>query len=93
MSGFLPALETVRSAGFLVDTSTDNLARDIFIWWTEKFEEAGIDLQDGEGVVWMYTDPVDAASDPATVEIVAQDRVSLVHKRDAEEMRAASKAT
>ena len=90
-----PALETVRTIGFLVDACTDDLARDIFIWWTEKFEEAGVDLQDGEGVVWMYTDPVDASPDPdvvATEEIVAQDRVSLVHKRDTEEMKAASKA-
>lgn len=86
-----PALETVRTIGFLVDACTDELARDIFIWWTEKFEEAGIDLQDGEGVVWMYTDPVDAPLDPdaiAAEEIVAQNRVSLVHKRDPQEMKA-----
>ena len=56
MSGHLPALETVRTAGFLVDTSTDGLARDIFIWWTERFEYMGVDLVDGEGVIWMYED-------------------------------------
>ncbi|TCD65094.1 hypothetical protein EIP91_003103 [Steccherinum ochraceum] len=54
MSGFLPALETVRTAGFMVDTSTDGLARDIFIWWTERFEHMGVDLVDGEGVMWLY---------------------------------------
>ncbi|THH27171.1 hypothetical protein EUX98_g7015 [Antrodiella citrinella] len=56
MSGYLPALETVRTAGFLVDTSTDGLARDIFIWWTERFEYMGVDLVDGEGVMWLYED-------------------------------------
>ncbi|TFY51721.1 hypothetical protein EVJ58_g10416 [Rhodofomes roseus] len=34
-----PALETVRTVGFLVDACTDRFARNIFIWWTEKLEE------------------------------------------------------
>ncbi|KAJ8486922.1 hypothetical protein ONZ51_g4520 [Trametes cubensis] len=50
---FFPALEVVRTLGFLVDTSTDMFAPDVFIWWTERFERIGVDLQDGEGVVWM----------------------------------------
>ncbi|KAJ7665718.1 hypothetical protein B0H17DRAFT_1019210 [Mycena rosella] len=51
-----PALETVRTAGFLVDADTDSLVRDVFIWWGERFEHDGIDFQDGEGVVWLYAD-------------------------------------
>ncbi|TBU48122.1 hypothetical protein BD309DRAFT_987553 [Dichomitus squalens] len=51
-----PALEVVRTLGFLVGTSTDIFAPDVFIWWTEKFERVGVDLQDGEGVVWMLED-------------------------------------
>ncbi|CDO69160.1 hypothetical protein BN946_scf185042.g62 [Trametes cinnabarina] len=50
---FFPALEVVRTLGFLVGTLTDPCAPDVFIWWTERFEKVGIDLQDGEGVVWM----------------------------------------
>ncbi|OJT08776.1 hypothetical protein TRAPUB_282 [Trametes pubescens] len=48
-----PALEVVRTLGFLVGTSTDPFAPDVFIWWTERFERVGVDLQDGEGVVWL----------------------------------------
>ncbi|KZT71703.1 hypothetical protein DAEQUDRAFT_723782 [Daedalea quercina L-15889] len=85
-----PALETVRTVGFLVDACTDEFARDIFIWWTEKFEEHGLDLQDGEGVVWLYTDPVEGRQEVVTEEeIVALDCASLVHKSDAREMSAA----
>ncbi|KAI1795536.1 hypothetical protein LXA43DRAFT_990962 [Ganoderma leucocontextum] len=51
-----PALEVVRTLGFLVGTSTDPFAPDVFIWWTEKFERVGVDLQDGESVVWMLED-------------------------------------
>ncbi|KAI0666006.1 hypothetical protein C8Q78DRAFT_1083562 [Trametes maxima] len=51
--GLLPALEVVRTLGFLVGTSTDPFAPDIFVWWTERFERVGVDLQDGEGVVWL----------------------------------------
>ncbi|RDX54927.1 hypothetical protein OH76DRAFT_1452705 [Lentinus brumalis] len=47
---FFPALELVRTLGFLVGTSTDPFAPDVFIWWTEKYERVGVDLQDGEGV-------------------------------------------
>ncbi|KAI0358639.1 hypothetical protein OH77DRAFT_1200848 [Trametes cingulata] len=52
-AAFFPALEVVRTLGLLVGTSTDPVAPDVFIWWTEKFERVGVDLQDGEGVVWM----------------------------------------
>ncbi|KAH9920171.1 uncharacterized protein B0H18DRAFT_1122131 [Fomitopsis serialis] len=84
-----PVLETVRTLGFLVDACTDPFARDIFIWWTEKFEEHGLDLQDGEGVVWLYTDPVDGRQDVVVEEeIVADDCASLVHKSDAGEVQA-----
>ena len=30
--------------------------RDVVVAWTEKFERVGVDLQDGEGVVWMLDD-------------------------------------
>ncbi|KAI0948996.1 hypothetical protein AcW1_008717 [Taiwanofungus camphoratus] len=82
----LPALETVRTLGLLVDASADPLARDIFIWWTERFEDAGLDLQDGEGVVWMYTDPEEAAL-PKEAQEVAPDDAVLVHKPDAAQLR------
>ncbi|KAH9839125.1 uncharacterized protein C8Q71DRAFT_703613 [Rhodofomes roseus] len=85
-----PVLETVRTVGFLVDACTDQFARDIFIWWTEKFEEQGLDMQDGEGVVWLYTDPADGKQEiVAQDEIVAEDHASLVHKSDAEEVKSA----
>ncbi|KAI0779539.1 hypothetical protein C8Q74DRAFT_1316111 [Fomes fomentarius] len=47
---FFPALEVVRTLGFLVATSSDQYAPDVFVWWTERFESVGVDLQDGEGV-------------------------------------------
>ncbi|OSD07027.1 hypothetical protein PYCCODRAFT_1403917 [Trametes coccinea BRFM310] len=50
---FFPALEVVRTLGFMVASLTDPCAPDVFIWWTERFEKVGVDLQDGEGVVWM----------------------------------------
>ncbi|KAI0823430.1 hypothetical protein BC628DRAFT_1384820 [Trametes gibbosa] len=53
-----PALEVVRTLGFLVSTSTDPFAPDVFIWWTERFERVGVDLQDGEGVVWLLEEEV-----------------------------------
>ena len=59
-----PALEVVRTLGFLVGTSTDPFAPDVFIWWTEKFERVGVDLQDGEGVVWMLEDPMPEVRQP-----------------------------
>ncbi|KAF4597879.1 F-box domain-containing protein [Pleurotus pulmonarius] len=52
-----PKLEIVRTIGFLVDSCGDSLMKDIFIWWAERFEDQGIDLQDGEGVVYLYTEP------------------------------------
>jgi len=53
-----PYLETVRAVEFLVESDSDSLIKDIFIWWTEKFERRGVDLQDAEGVVWAYMDDV-----------------------------------
>lgn len=53
---FFPALEVVRTLGFLVATSSDQYAPDVFVWWTERFESVGVDLQDGEGVVWLLED-------------------------------------
>lgn len=54
-----PQLEMVRTAGFLVDADTDTLVKDVFIWWSERFERDGVDFQDGEGVVWMYGDDME----------------------------------
>ncbi|KAL1710335.1 hypothetical protein EV121DRAFT_275563 [Schizophyllum commune] len=65
-----PRLEVVRTVGFLVEADVDSLIKDIFIWWTEKFEKDGVDFQDGEGVVWLYTDPVveEGAADAGAAE-------------------------
>ncbi|KAF7315901.1 hypothetical protein MIND_00106700 [Mycena indigotica] len=51
-----PALETVRTAGFLVSAAadSDSQIKDVFISWREHFERDGVDFQDGEGVVWVY---------------------------------------
>jgi len=84
-----PALETVRTLGLLVDASTDQFARDIFIWWTEKFEEEGLDLQDGEGVVWLYTDPIGGKEVVTEEQVVPGDEASLVHKSNPLELIAA----
>ncbi|KIY44541.1 hypothetical protein FISHEDRAFT_67445 [Fistulina hepatica ATCC 64428] len=54
-----PNLEVVKTIGFMVDAETDVVIKDIFIWWTEKFEKDGVDFRDGEGVVWLYTDATD----------------------------------
>ncbi|KAF9452786.1 hypothetical protein P691DRAFT_772057 [Macrolepiota fuliginosa MF-IS2] len=56
-----PRLQEIRTVGYLVDADTDKLIKDIFIWWVEKFEDHGINLLDGEGVLWLYTDPVEGA--------------------------------
>lgn len=62
-----PRLQEVRTVGFLVDAETDRYIKDVFIWWVEKFEDYNIDLLDGEGVLWAYTDPVDEAIGPVEV--------------------------
>ncbi|KAJ7502381.1 hypothetical protein B0H11DRAFT_1988326 [Mycena galericulata] len=49
-----PSLEMVRTANFIVDADADSLVKDVFIWWSERFERDGVDFQDGEGVVWIY---------------------------------------
>ena len=54
-----PNLELIQTVGFFVGVETDNLAKDVFIWWVEKFEKQGIDFLDGEGVLWAYTEPVE----------------------------------
>ncbi|KAH9841855.1 uncharacterized protein C8Q71DRAFT_720928 [Rhodofomes roseus] len=85
-----PVLETVHTVGFLVDTCTDQLTRDVFIWWMEKFKEQGLDMQDGEGIVWLHTDPADGKQEiVAQDEIVAENHASLVHNSDAEEVKSA----
>ncbi|KAI0335076.1 hypothetical protein GY45DRAFT_1241550 [Cubamyces sp. BRFM 1775] len=67
---FFPALEVVRTLGFLVDTSTDMFAPDVFIWWTERFERIGVDLQDGEGVVWMLEEEQKASGAPGVEKVI-----------------------
>lgn len=58
-----PELELIQTVGYFVDADkSDELIKDIFIWWVEKFEEVGIDFLDGEGVLWAYTEPVDKKS-------------------------------
>ncbi|KAF8647060.1 hypothetical protein AX16_006895 [Volvariella volvacea WC 439] len=51
-----PHLEIIKTIGFMVDASSDTLIKDVFIWWTERFEKQGIDFLDGEGVLWAYTE-------------------------------------
>jgi hypothetical protein len=54
-----PELELIQTVGYFVDADkNDELIKDIFIWWVEKFEEVGIDFLDGEGVLWAYTEPI-----------------------------------
>ncbi|KAF5344003.1 hypothetical protein D9758_012882 [Tetrapyrgos nigripes] len=60
-----PYLETVRAVEFLVESDSDSFIKDIFIWWTEKFERRGVDFQDAEGVVWSYPDDDDDVDDVA----------------------------
>ncbi|CAL1706258.1 unnamed protein product [Somion occarium] len=52
----LPSLRKVQTIGFLVEGSTDFNTKDIVIWWMERFDEANMDLLDGEGVLWLYDD-------------------------------------
>ncbi|KDQ55778.1 hypothetical protein JAAARDRAFT_59743 [Jaapia argillacea MUCL 33604] len=51
-----PGLEVVRTVGFLVAAKASEEVKDVFVWWTERFEKKGIDFQDGEGVIWLYTE-------------------------------------
>jgi hypothetical protein len=32
------------------------MAQDTFIGWVEEFDEDGVDLRDGEGVVWIVSE-------------------------------------
>jgi hypothetical protein len=65
-----PELELIQTVGYFVDADkSDELIKDIFIWWVEKFEEVGIDFLDGEGVLWAYTEPIDKES----IEVRAKD--------------------
>ena len=64
-----PELELIQTVGYFVDADkSDELIKDIFIWWVEKFEEVGIDFLDGEGVLWAYTEPIDKS-----IEVRAKD--------------------
>lgn len=51
-----PNLESVKAIGFVVDSLSDPINKDVFIWWMERFEKLGIDFLDGEGVIWVYED-------------------------------------
>jgi len=54
-----PELELIQTVGYSVDADkNDELIKDVFIWWVEKFEELGIDFLDGESVLWAYTEPI-----------------------------------
>ncbi|KAH6914421.1 hypothetical protein BKA70DRAFT_1261368 [Coprinopsis sp. MPI-PUGE-AT-0042] len=64
-----PALELVQTVGFLVEADVDNLIKDVFIWWVEKFEKMGVDFLDGEGILWAYTEP-----DPITSPLIDEER-------------------
>jgi len=66
--GTFPVLEVVRTVGFLVvhadRADYPDGTKDTFIGWVEEFEEDGVDLQDGEGVVWIRCE--DDPSSPAS---------------------------
>ncbi len=79
---FFPALELVRTLGFLVGTSTDPFAPDVFIWWTEKYERVGVDLQDGEGVVWMLEEA--SAPAPAAASATAESSREVAKAADSD---------
>lgn len=32
------------------------VGRQLLAWWVDQMENVGVDLQDGEGIVWMYED-------------------------------------
>ena len=49
-----PQLQLIQTVGFLVEASSDSLAKDLFIWWVERFESMDVLLVDGEGVMWAY---------------------------------------
>ncbi|KAE9403140.1 hypothetical protein BT96DRAFT_505412 [Gymnopus androsaceus JB14] len=51
-----PCLETVRAVDYLVEADNHVTSMDLFIQWSEKFENRGVDFQDGSGIVWMYTE-------------------------------------
>jgi hypothetical protein len=63
-----PALEVVRTVGFLLSQTlraySSYDAQDEFIRWVEQFERDGIDLQDGEGVIWLRSEDDDETSQP-----------------------------
>ncbi|PPQ63681.1 hypothetical protein CVT24_004567 [Panaeolus cyanescens] len=59
-------LELVQTISFLVDSDGDSLSKDLFIWWTERFEADGIDFRDGEGVLWAYTEPAEQSKAQTT---------------------------
>lgn len=49
-----PQLQLIQTVGLLVEASSDSLAKDLFIWWVERFESMDVLLVDGEGVMWAY---------------------------------------
>ncbi|EIW83396.1 hypothetical protein CONPUDRAFT_164354 [Coniophora puteana RWD-64-598 SS2] len=49
-----PNLDVVRTLDFMVETSISLSSVNTLMTWTEYFEKKGIDLEDGEGVVWLY---------------------------------------
>lgn len=59
----LPSLVRVQAIDFRVEESWDTNAKDIFIWWAERFDAGGTDLVDGECVLWLYEDEDTPASE------------------------------
>lgn len=53
----LPGLETIRLTDTLQEACMDcRVGRQLLAWWVDQMENVGVDLQDGEGIVWMYED-------------------------------------
>ncbi|TFK53569.1 hypothetical protein OE88DRAFT_1655754 [Heliocybe sulcata] len=54
-----PALEVIRTLDFHAG-AVEKYNLHIFIYWTEWFKKRGVDLEDGEGVIWLWDEYEDS---------------------------------
>ncbi|KII85460.1 hypothetical protein PLICRDRAFT_145170 [Plicaturopsis crispa FD-325 SS-3] len=50
-----PNLEVVRTVGWFADAESVT-GKEIFYTWVDRYEKQGLDLQDGEGILWLFSD-------------------------------------